>query len=231
MSSPLPRKRVYDLPLRIFHATFALLFVGAFVIAKTVDDEDPRFHWHMLLGIALGANAILRLLWGFVGSTHSRFLNFPLAPRSLVRYLGGLLQGDRTRWSGHNPASSWLTLFLLGLALALPASGLLMSAGYAKKPLEEAHEIFGTLFVLGVLAHFAGIALHTLRFKELIGLSMFDGKKHGVPATESAPSVRLGSAGLYVALLGVLGAALIRGYDPARKIVTLGTLTLKLGFE
>ena len=37
MSSP----RIYDLPTRAFHWTFAGLFVAAYAIGSTVDDESP----------------------------------------------------------------------------------------------------------------------------------------------------------------------------------------------
>ena len=42
---------VYDLPTRFFHWLFASLFIAAFAIAKTVDDESPLFSYHMLAGL------------------------------------------------------------------------------------------------------------------------------------------------------------------------------------
>jgi cytochrome b561 len=32
---------VYDWPTRIFHWLFAILFLGAYLIVHTVDDENP----------------------------------------------------------------------------------------------------------------------------------------------------------------------------------------------
>lgn len=37
------KKAVYDLPTRLFHWLFALLFLIAFIIAKTIDDESSLF--------------------------------------------------------------------------------------------------------------------------------------------------------------------------------------------
>lgn len=47
------RELVYDLPTRIFHWMFAVLFLTAFVITKTVDDESAVFSYHMLAGLVL----------------------------------------------------------------------------------------------------------------------------------------------------------------------------------
>ena len=34
------KRLVYDLPMRVFHGIFAVLFIVAFLIAKAVDDES-----------------------------------------------------------------------------------------------------------------------------------------------------------------------------------------------
>src|SRR5690606_26569887 len=41
---------VWDIPVRLFHWLLAGSFVGAFVIANTVDDESTPFVVHMWLG-------------------------------------------------------------------------------------------------------------------------------------------------------------------------------------
>ena len=58
----MPKKLIYDLPTRLFHWVFAILFVGAFLIAKNADDENSLFFYHMLAGIMLGGLVVLRLL-------------------------------------------------------------------------------------------------------------------------------------------------------------------------
>ncbi|HJS35549.1 MAG TPA: cytochrome b/b6 domain-containing protein, partial [Pseudoxanthomonas sp.] len=60
MSSP----RIYDLPTRVFHWTFASLFVFAYAVGSTFDDDSPRFVLHMLAGGLLATAVLLRLLWG-----------------------------------------------------------------------------------------------------------------------------------------------------------------------
>ncbi len=127
MSSP----RIYDLPTRVFHWTFAGLFVAAYTIGSTVDDASPRFVLHMLAGGLLAAAVLLRLVWGVAGTRHARLSDFSLSPAALVGYLRGVLSGQARTWAGHDPASSWAALVMMGLGLGMAATGLAMVAGVA----------------------------------------------------------------------------------------------------
>lgn len=167
---------VYDWPLRIFHWLFAGLFLGSFIIAKTLDDESVVFSFHMLFGLMMGALVIWRLIWGFVGSKYSRFSSFNLHPIDLKNYFLGILNGSKKRWSGHNPASSWAALIFFGLALGLVGTGYLMSQG-GKESFEDVHELLSHAFLVVVILHIAGVILHSLRHRDLIALSLLDGKK------------------------------------------------------
>lgn len=70
--------KVYDLPTRIFHWLFAATFVGAFFIAKVIDDDSPSYVFHMLLGLVLVLTVALRVVWGVVGSRYARFSSLSL---------------------------------------------------------------------------------------------------------------------------------------------------------
>lgn len=74
--SSMKTKRVYDYPTRVFHWLFALLFVIAFTIGTTVDDDSALFLFHMLAGLVLCALVLFRVIWGFVGTKHARFSGF-----------------------------------------------------------------------------------------------------------------------------------------------------------
>ncbi|MBK8205032.1 MAG: cytochrome b/b6 domain-containing protein [Bdellovibrionales bacterium] len=121
-----------------FTGFFAGLFVTAFLIAKTVDDESLVFSYHMLAGLILGFTVLLRILWGVVGTKHSKFSSFALHPKSLVAYFSGILSGDKRRWFGHNPASSWATIAMFCFALGLGLTGYLMASGQ-KETFEHIH--------------------------------------------------------------------------------------------
>lgn len=219
---------IYDLPTRLFHWLFAGLFVVSFLIAKTVDDDSPVFSYHMLAGLLLTSTVLLRILWGFIGSKHSRFASFALHPKDLMAYFAGLLSGDKRRWAGHNPASSWATLIMFALALGLGGTGYLMARGH-KETFEDLHELLANGFLITVLIHIAGVVLHGLRHRDGIALAMLDGSKAGLSQTEaissSRPAVALVFAGLVVAFAVHLG----RNFDPqGQKLNFFGT-TLQLG--
>ena len=90
--------KVYDLPTRLFHWSFAAVFVGAFTLAKTTDDESLAFSYHMLLGIVFCLLIGLRIVWGFVGSKYARFSSFRLSPKEFALYFLDLLTSRSARF-------------------------------------------------------------------------------------------------------------------------------------
>lgn len=218
--------RVYDLPTRAFHWTFAGLFAGAYAIASTVDDGSARFAWHMLAGLLLGVTVLLRVAWGIVGTRHARWADLQLDPRALATYLRGVVSGGGRRWAGHNPASSWAALSMMAVAIALVGSGVAMASGAAPEWVEEAHELLANAFLAVALLHVGGLAVHALRHRDALPLAMVDGRKRGLPAGTAPVSARPLAALLMLAVLAATGVQLARGYDPARG--TLDVLGLHL---
>lgn len=215
------RQLVYDLPTRFFHWFFAGLFLTAFIITKTVDDESPTYAYHMLAGLTLGFLVLLRILWGFFGSKHARFSGFVLNPKDLVHYFMGILTGDKKRWAGHNPASSWAGLVMMVLGLGLAITGYLMTSGGDKEAFEDIHELFANSFIVLVIFHVLGIVVHTIRHKEIIGLSMIDGKKRDISPDETIESSHSVVGFLLVAMVVSFCLVLAKNYN-----VQAGTLKL-----
>lgn len=214
-------RMVYDLPTRLFHFSFGALFITAFGIGKFVDDENPIYAYHMLAGLTLGLAVVLRLIWGWVGTKHARFSSFALKPSDLIGYFTGILKGDKRKWAGHNPASSWVALLMFAMGLGLVFSGYNMVSGGNRDEIKEIHEIFGSVFAILVLAHVAGIFLHTLRHREIIGLSMVTGKKSDVPDHEQIESARVPFALMFVVILALFGSYLAGNYDAAKSELVL----------
>lgn len=223
------RSLVYDLPMRFFHWIFAGLFLTSFVIAKTVDSDSLIYSYHMLSGLMMGYLVLLRIFWGILGAKHSRFSNFALNPVDLVNYFRGILAGDKTRWAGHNPASSWAGILMMLFALGLSLTGYLMTSGNSPDDFEDIHEILANSFLVVVIAHVLGIFVHTLRHKELIGLSMLDGKKKEVLPTDTIDNSRAGVAVLLLILLVGFGGYLYRNFDPQKRTLHFLGATLELG--
>lgn len=219
---------VYDLPMRVFHWLFAGLFVGAFLIANVVDDESPIFAYHMLAGLMLGFVVLLRVVWGFVGTRHSRFSGFALNPKDLVSYFTGILSNDQRRWAGHNPASSWAAVIMFVLALGLGLTGYLMANGH-KETFEDVHDLMANGFLVVVLMHIAGVVLHGLRHQDSIATSVIDGTKKDIPANETITSSKPFIALVFVGLIATFAVHLAKNFDRQNQTLNFFGTTLQLG--
>lgn len=222
------RQIIYDLPMRFFHWFFVVLFITAFLIAKTVDDESPTYAYHMLAGLILGFIVILRIIWGFIGAKYSLFSNFAFSLKDLVSYFQGILSKDKPQWTGHNPASSWAALIMFVLALGLGVTGYLMVNGQ-KEAFEDIHELFANSFLVVVLMHIAGIILHSLIHRDGIALSMIDGRKTDVVQAEVIPSSRPVVALVFVGLVVTLALYFAQNFDSEKRELKLWGTTLHLG--
>jgi cytochrome b len=204
------RIRLWDLPVRIFHWSLALLVLAAFVTANV---GGPWMAWHGRAGIAIAGLVAFRFVWGVVGSTHARFATFAPTPSRLRAYLTGKWQGV-----GHNPLGALSVFALLALLAAQVVTGLLgnddidfngpLSSLVAKERSDSLtglhHQLSNVLLVL-IGLHIAAILFYILvKRTNLVGPMLTGWKEARV-----AHPVRSGSVvGLVVALLAALGAML-----------------------
>jgi cytochrome b len=107
---------VWDLPTRLFHWSLVLAVTLAVVTGELGGDWITL---HGKAGLAILGLVSFRVVWGFVGSTHARFLNFIPTAGRLRAYLHGRWKGH-----GHNPLGALSVLALLGLLAAQAGSGL-----------------------------------------------------------------------------------------------------------
>lgn len=220
---------VYDLPTRVFHWLFAGFFITAFAIANLVDDDSARFSLHVLAGLGMVFVIGLRLVWSVVGTRHARLTDLALNPAQLVGYFKGMLSGAGRRWIGHNPASSWAAVAMVGLALGLGITGYLMATGGGNDTLEEAHELMSNAFLVVVLLHIGGVAVHVLRHRDHLQTSMVTGRKQAL-SSDQQPVRAVPVAGVaFVVLTGVFMAYLLQHYDAQARTLDLFGTTLQLG--
>lgn len=216
---------VYDLPTRLFHVLFAGLFVTAFTIAN-VGDDSSAFPYHMLAGALLAALVILRVIWGFTGTRYARFSSFELKPARLIEYFRAMFGSGARNWAGHNPASSWAALIMIGLAAGLAITGVLMVGGHEQY--EDVHEVLANAFLAVALLHVAGVIVHQLRHRDGFALSMADGRKRADEAEGIARARPVAGLAL-LAIVALLGIYLLRGFDPANGTLQAFGTTLQLG--
>lgn len=219
---------VYDYPTRLFHWIFAGLFIGAFGIAKLFDDESPLFSYHMILGLTLTVTVLLRVIWGIIGTKYVRFSSFQLNPKHLMEYFKDLLTGKTKKYLGHNPASSWAAITMFVLALGLGLTGYLMSQGQ-KETFEDLHEILANLFLATALAHVLGILFHTIRHKEMIGLSMLSGQKESDTSEGGISQPHLLTGFVFVIVICYFAISTFKNYDPQQRTVKVFGQLLQLG--
>ena len=174
---PAARILVWDLPVRVFHWLLVLSFGGAWLSA-----ESERWRLlHVSLGYTMAGLVAFRLVWGLVGSRHARFANFVRGPVAAWTYVMDLLRGRAPQHSGHNPAGALAIVGLLGLAIAVVASGWAMYEDVAAggEWLEEVHEAAATAMLALVGVHLLGVLVGSLAHRENLVAAMWTGRKSG----------------------------------------------------
>ena len=76
--------------------------------------------WHAYCGYTALALILFRVIWGFVGSWHARFVNFIPSPSKLIAFLRGQVDGGL----GHNPLGALSVIALLTVILIQALTGL-----------------------------------------------------------------------------------------------------------
>ena len=220
---------VYDFPTRVFHWLFAGFFVTAFAISNLVDDESARFSLHMLAGMGMVFVVVMRIIWSFVGTRHARLSDLALNPAHLLAYFKGMFSGASGRWIGHNPASSWAAVLMIGLALGLGTTGYLMASGGENDAIKEVHELMANAFLVVALLHIAGVVAHVLRHRDHLETSMVSGRKQALSDDqEPVRSVPVAGWALIV-LTGLFMGYLVQHYDAQARTLDLFGTTLQLG--
>ncbi|MBI5153983.1 cytochrome b/b6 domain-containing protein [Candidatus Poribacteria bacterium] len=209
---------VWDWPTRLFHWLLAAGFLAAAAIAFFTDDDGAPYPYHAMIGLLLALMAVLRVVWGFVGTRHARFASFAFGPRAVIEYIQGILTRRRTRHAGHNPGSAHAIFLILALVLGLAVTGILMGRGV--EDAKDVHEVLAYVLAGVAGAHVLGVLIHTLRLRENITLGMFSGEKVTDPS-QAIPSARPVTAALLVCIAGAGAFGLLRNYDAQTRVVTV----------
>lgn len=222
---------VYDWPTRIFHWLFALLFVVAYVIAETVSDESSLFSLHIMAGLTIGFILILRIIWGFVGTTYARFSSFKLNPIELLQYLKDAVVTKTKNYLGHNPASSYAAVVMFVCAAGLAITGIMMTSGGESDFYEETHELLANIFLITVIAHVGGVIFHHIKHRDSLWSSMFNGKKQMLADKVGIASSKRFAGILFLILTLTWTAYLYSTYDSTNQTINIFGQELTLGEE
>lgn len=217
--------RVWDLPIRLFHWLLVLCIAGSFV---TINLGDEFIQWHAYFGYSILTLLIFRIVWGFVGSKHARFLSFIPSKQAIFDYL----QGRSPRVLGHNPIGA-LSVFALLFVLSVQVfTGLFVDDEVSfKGPLEkyvsgsvasffsEIHEGNQVVILTLIAIHIAAIIFYKKFKGEDLIKPMIGGDKEIDPSEEAeylpadlgrAPKDGVLQRGFALLLLSVI--AVVVGY-------------------
>lgn len=213
---------VWDLPTRLFHWTLAILVGMAWVTRKYGDDG---LFWHTLNGYAVLILVVWRILWGFVGSSTSRFSSFFTWPWHAARYGFDFALRRPRHFLGHNPLGGTMVLALLGVVGLIGTLGLFAyddhdsnAGGPLYSKVSDAtwaaaahwhHKIFDGLLLL-ILVHVAAAFLYLVWKRENLVRAMVTGRKPAMNY-EDQREARLAGGGRAILCLAAAAAIVLGG--------------------
>lgn len=179
--------RVWDLPVRLFHALLAVAILGLFITANL---GGNWMEWHKKIGFLVMGLIVFRVVWGFIGSYHARFINFVRAPSAVFVYAKGLLKPNGKHFLGHNPMGALSVLALLGTLAFQAITGLfsnddiMLEGPYANtvsKALSDQmthlHKLNSDLILILIGLHLAAVIFYSFYKKERLVKAMLTGDK------------------------------------------------------
>ncbi|MCA1907205.1 MAG: cytochrome b/b6 domain-containing protein [Magnetospirillum sp.] len=208
---PPHRVKVWDLPTRLFH-----WLLVALIIVLGISGQLGRLDVHMLVGPAVVALILFRIIWGFVGSETARFSHFVRGPKAILAYIAAAKAGA-VRSVGHNPLGAFSVLALLGLVLLQGVTGLFTSddilsegplahlvSGKTVALLSAIHRVGFNLLLAFVALHLAAVIFYRVVKKDDMVEAMITGEKR-VP--EGVEGIRFKHPLLALAILLACGGA------------------------
>jgi cytochrome b len=191
---PTAEIRVWDPFVRLSHWLLAAAVIWTWL------SHDPLW-LHSWLGYLAAVLVVLRVLWGFLGPTHARFVSFLTGPRSVFDYLAGLVRFSSKRYLGHSPAGGAMIVALLVMIATTAGTGMATLAaaegqgplssvitkvvrppqepGHQRPPLpiREVHQVLANVTIALVVLHVVGVVLASFAHHENLARSMITGRK------------------------------------------------------
>ena len=173
---------IWDLPVRLIHWLLVICFLGAYLTAEIGELKIV----HFTLGYTLAALMIIRIIWGFLGTTHAKFRSFIRHPMAAIHYLRSVIRREPTTDVGHNPAGALAIVALLSLGLLVSFTGWLTLHEIVGEWSEEVHEVLANIMMVIVVIHIVAVVGASFLHKENLVKAMITGKKTA-PHTDAIP--------------------------------------------
>lgn len=182
---------IWDLPLRLFHWALAVSVIGAIMSAKI-----GVLAIHERFGLAVMALVGWRIIWGFIGGYHARFVNFLRGPITALNWLRVEIAGhNKVRGAGHSPLAGYAVLALLTITWFMAFSGSISTDGILydgplahlvptlNKTAGSLHHFGEKFLFLIIFLHIATILIYKLIKKRGLTSAMINGRATDSPTT------------------------------------------------
>jgi cytochrome b len=203
-----------------------LAVISAWASFKLADRiGDPTLIWHRWNGYFILVLIVFRLIWGFVGSSTSRFAGFVTWPWSAARYGLNLASGRDRRFLGHNPMGAWMILALLAVVALQGMLGLFslehneLVAGPLKRLV--AHEtsekitkwhVWGINVIMALAAvHILANVLYGIVKKDPLIRAMVTGRKPAWTYEDQSEAEIVSNVGIRALVCLLLAAGIVFG--------------------
>jgi len=216
---------VWDFPTRVFHWTLAVAVVVSYA---TGGEEGVWFVVHTVSGYVVALLLAFRLVWGFVGSVHSRFSDFVYSRRSVRDYVRQLLRLAPPRFVGHNPLGGWMVILMLAVLAGTVVTGLFsgdddggagillpLIAAPRGEGLAEVHEFFGDFIIVLATIHVLAVFVDWFLTGDNLVKAMITGRKRldDEQARKQRPLAGGWRSAIVAAVVAGLGAVLYQQTD------------------
>jgi cytochrome b len=165
--------KVWDFLVRILHWSLVGGVIGAWITREGDDILHAQFGY-VVLGIV-----VARIIWGFIGFRHARFVDFVRSPRETIAYLRSIITHRERRYVGHNPLGGWMILALLATITGICVTGWLNTtdAYWGVAWVGELHASLTDLLIGLVTLHIVGVVFTSIRQRENLVKAMVTGTK------------------------------------------------------
>lgn len=207
MSDTQSKVKVWDMCLRLFHWSLAILFALS-AYSAFQDKFGIYADMHFYAGYTILILVVWRLLWGFVGSETARFSTFVGSPKAAIIHLRAMITGTPYSEVGHSPLAGYSVLLMLLLLLAQATMGLFATdgmifsgplsrevSGALSSDLTKWHKLLGLTLIYLIGLHIFVICLYGFVKKTNLVWPMIVGSAR-VGAGQAAPVLRSNWLGL-----------------------------------
>ncbi len=209
--------QVWDLPTRLFHWSLLIAVFYSWLSVEILEDMQQHFY----AGYAVLTLLLFRLVWGLVGSRHSRFHTFFFPISEIASYIKKITKVSEQNYLGHNPLGSLSALAILIVLLTQASIGLFSTDDYFFGPLaglvssdtmawltslhlDNVNVIYG---LLGL--HVFAIIYYKFRKKEPLTKAMITGTKTINPNNHAATEENKPASNWLALIILILCAALV----------------------